>query len=262
MLKVLFIADVYGAPGFAAVKWSLTKLRGELSPDLVIANGENLIEGRGITAKAADALLQLGVDVITGGNHTFDKKEFRQEIDQCERVLRPLNFPPMVEGRGWVVVDVGGVPAVVVSLQGRTYLPPIDCPFRTLEGLLTQLDGPTRTIIVDFHAEASAEKQALARYFDGRISAVIGTHTHVPTADEQILPLGTGYITDAGMTGPIDSVIGNDIELSIKRFLHQVPTKQKVADGPAALNGVLLTIDPASGNCVQIERIHREEVAR
>jgi metallophosphoesterase (TIGR00282 family) len=228
-----------------------------LRPDFIIANGENVAEGRGITGVHADALFGMGVSVITGGNHIFDHEDGRAALKVNPNLLRPLNYPASAPGGGFTVVtDQDGTRLAVVSLQGRSFLPPIDCPFNALDDLLPRLENECDAVFVDFHAEATAEKQAFAHYFDGRVSAVVGTHTHVQTADERILPQGTGFITDAGMTGPFESVIGSDIKSAIKRFRTQIPVHTKPAGGECRLNGVFLVIDSQSRTCTRIERIN------
>lgn len=255
-VRLLFVADVFGRPGLRILQELLPGLITDLRPDLVVANGENGADGRGMTLEIAESYRACGVDVITGGNHIFDKPALLRHLDRLPFLLRPLNFPPGVGGEGWTLVTgKNDVPVAVVSLQGRTYMAPIDCPFRTLEGELPRITAQTPVVFVDFHAEATAEKQALARYFDGRVSAVVGTHTHVQTADERVLPGGTGYITDAGMTGPFDSVIGNAAAAAIRRFLLQIPIRREVASADLRLNGVFLELDAAAPRSLTIERI-------
>jgi len=256
-VRLLFIADVIGAPGFAILKRLLPELRNELRPDIIVANGENGADGRGFTTALAMQYKQAGVDVVTGGNHIFDKRQFIEGISSVPWVLRPMNFPDGVSGEGVTFFPTSaGDKIAVISLQGRTYMSPIDCPFRTLEGRLSKLRKKTSLIFVDFHAEATAEKQALARYFDGQVSAVIGTHTHVQTADEKIFPNGTGYLTDAGMTGPMESIIGNAIEPAIQKFRMHIPVPQTIASGDCMLQGVLVEIDTPSGRCNSLQRIN------
>jgi hypothetical protein len=210
-----------------------------------------------LTVELVNTYRELGVDVITSGNHIWDKYPIRKEFRKFPNLLRPLNYPPGAGGQGSVIVPArSGDPVAVINLQGRTYMNPIDCPFRTAEREIGRLEGQTKVIIIDMHAEATAEKQALAWFLDGRASAVIGTHTHVQTADERILPGGTGYITDAGMTGPYDSVIGNSVKASINRFLYQTPHPNEVAKDNLRLNGVLLEVDSGSGHCLNIRRIN------
>jgi len=258
-MKILFVADVIGKPGLEALRRIAPGLIEETGARFVIANGENGLDGRGFDADLAKRYRDAGVHVITGGNHTFDSKPFRKVIASLPFVLRPLNLPPAVEGRGWSLFEVDdGVKVAVISLMGRTYMAPIDCPFRSLEAILPQIRRETPLIVVDFHAEATAEKQALARCFDGSVTAVIGTHTHVQTADESILPNGTGFICDAGMSGPFESIIGNAIRPAIDKFLLQIPVSQYTAPGAARLQGVLLEADSSSGRCLNIQRISRD----
>lgn len=252
-MRVLFIGDVIGKPGRKALQVLLPSLRRELTPDLVIANGENAAGGNGLTLDTAHEILSAGVDVITSGNHIWDQKEFLPHLDGELPVLRPLNYPPGVPGKGYL--QRGEV--VVVNLQGRTFMAPIDCPFRTADDLLHRLTH-ARIIIVDFHAEATSEKQAMGWYLDGRVSAVLGTHTHVPTADPRILPKGTAFVTDVGMCGPYNSIIGVEVQDVLERFLLQTPKRFTVASGPAVLNAVLVDIDDQSGRALSIVRVDRE----
>lgn len=257
---LLFIADIIGKPGLEIVARLLPGVRQQYQPDLVIANGENAAEGKGITAALAKQYLALGIDVITGGNHTWENPEvfkiWQKDEELSSRVLRPANYPPPNPGRGYTLVDIEeGIKAAVINLQGRTYLYAIDCPFRTADEILRRIDRQASVVIVDFHAEATAEKMALAWHLDGRVSAVIGTHTHVPTADEQILPGGTAYLTDLGMTGPFDSVIGMKKETAIKRFMRGVPMRFEVASGNVRLCGALIRISKETMKAVSIERL-------
>ncbi|MCS7207221.1 MAG: TIGR00282 family metallophosphoesterase [Dehalococcoidia bacterium] len=253
-MRVLFIGDVVGKPGRRALQIFLPILRKDLTPDLVIANGENAAGGNGLTLDTAQEILQAGVDIITSGNHIWDQKDFIPHLDSDLPVLRPLNYPPNLPGKGYL--QRGEV--VVVNLQGRTFMAPIDCPFRTADALLQRLQG-AKIIIVDFHAEATSEKQALGWYLDGRVSAVLGTHTHVPTADPRILPKGTAFITDVGMCGPLHSIIGVEVGEIIQRFLTQTPRRFSVAGGVAVLNAVLVDIDEQTGRARSIVRVDRQE---
>ncbi len=256
-VTVLFIGDVVGKPGYEALAAWLPVLKERRHVDLTIANGENGTQGKGLTEELAHKYFALGVDVITGGNHTFTFAEFRRYLDQSDRVLRPANYPPAAPGKGAVVVNSGAdVPVAVINLQGRAFMYPIDCPFRCADELVDRLKRQARVIIVDLHAEATAEKCALAHYLDGKVSAVIGTHTHVQTADERILPRGTAFISDVGMTGAHDSVIGLDTEVAVKRFLTGIPEYYQTASADVRLSGVTVTVDAGSGRAVSIERIH------
>ena len=255
-MKVLFIGDVVGKPGRRAVATLVPKLRQERAIDFVIANGENSAHGAGLTASTVDALLSSGVEVITTGDHVWDQKEIYEVIDRESRLLRPLNFSPSAPGRGSTVVQRDGEPAVgVINLIGRVFMPNNDCPFRAAEAEVARMRKQTNVIIVDLHAEATSEKIAMGRFLDGKVSAVVGTHTHVATADEQILPKGTAYISDVGMCGPHDSVLGRDVEAVLKRFLTQMPQKLEVAEDDVALCGVLIDVDENSGHARSIERI-------
>jgi len=258
-LNILFVADVVGRPGREAVKALLPGLRRELNVDLAIVNGENSAAGFGLTAKLARELFAAGADVITTGNHVFDQREFVQELPHLERVLRPANLPPEAPGTGSCVVHAGEVPVLVVLLMGRLYMLDIDDPFRAADAVLAA-HPDVKVVFVDMHAEATSEKQAMGWYLDGRVSAVVGTHTHVPTADARLLTDGTAYCTDAGMVGPRDGVIGMDKENILKRFRTAVPHRFEVADGPVTFNSVLITIDSLTGHAKKIQRIDREQI--
>jgi len=253
-MNLLMIGDVMGKPGRRAVATLVPGLRRELSLDLVIANGENLAAGRGLTESTAQELFDVGVDVITSGNHVWDQREIMPVLDQDVAIIRPLNYPPGAPGRG--VVTQNGV--VVMNLQGRTFMTDIDCPFRAADAALAELP-PDALIVVDMHAEATSEKVAMGRYLDGRVAAVLGTHTHVATADARVLPGGTAYVTDVGMSGPRESVIGNEIEPVIRRFLTGMPTRMPVADKSPELqfNAVLVEIDESTRRAKRIQRVDR-----
>lgn len=256
-LNVLFIADIVGKPGMDAVAGLLPGLKKSHHIDLCIANGENAEGGNGLTEVLARQLFSLGVDVITGGNHTWGNAQFRGYLDSTQKVLRPLNYPPAAPGRGsTVVMTARQIPVAVLNLQGRTFMYAIDCPFRTGHEEVDRLREKSRIIIVDFHAEATAEKAALAWYLDGSVSAIIGTHTHVQTADERILPRGTAFLTDVGMTGPHDSVIGMDPAVAIKRFTTVLPEKYRMASANIRLNGAVITIDTETGRALKISRVN------
>lgn len=256
IVNILHIGDIVGRPGRRIVENCLPNLCKEHQVDFVVANGENAAGGMGITPDVAEELYNQGIDVITTGNHIWDKKEIISYLELDPRIIRPANYPPGTPGRGIVETMVQEIPLAVINLSGRVFMNTLDCPFRKAEELLADYAGQNSIIIVDFHAEATSEKQALARFLDGKVSAVVGTHTHVQTADEQILPKGTAYITDVGMTGPIDSVLGVRIELAVKRFLTQMPARFDVAGGPAQLNAVLLSIDTVSGKTISIQRVN------
>ncbi|MFA5316936.1 MAG: TIGR00282 family metallophosphoesterase [Dehalococcoidales bacterium] len=251
-MLVLAIGDIIGKPGRQAVSQFLPDLRREFDVNLVIANAENLAGGLGVTPATAEEMYQAGVDVLTSGNHIWAKKEIIPYLDSETPIIRPLNYPPGVPGRGYITYKQ----ATVVNLIGRTFIGEFDCPFRAMDELLSKFEGPP-LIIVDFHAEATSEKVALGRYLDGRVSAVLGTHTHVGTTDTQILPGGTAYVTDIGMTGPINSVIGDDTDNVIQRFLTSLPHHMMVGKGKSMLNAILVEIN-RDGRALSIERIYRE----
>lgn len=260
-MKILFIGDILGQPGRRIVKEKLPLLRAELHPDVVLANAENAAAGFGITPSLVEELLDLDIAVLSSGNHIWDKKEiyayFRDQISG--RLLRPANYPPDAPGRGlFVGTTPAGVGYAVINLQGRIFMPPLDCPFRKADELLRSIPNEVKIRIVDMHAEASSEKQALGWYLDGRVTAVLGTHTHVPTADETVLPQGTAYMTDLGMTGPYESVIGMERQAVVQKFLDQMPARFDVAKGDVRLCGVLLEADPETGRAISIERIVRK----
>jgi len=255
-VRILFIGDIVGKPGRDVVAALLPRLVKSRQVDFVIANGENAAVVAGLTPKVAEELLDLGIDVLTSGNHIWKRKEIEPYLAQSRVVLRPANYPGGVPGTGHVVLKTDeGIPVGVVNLEGRVFMKPLDCPFRTADHLLGQMAAKAAIRIVDFHAEATSEKQALAWYLDGRASAVVGTHTHVQTADERILDAGTGFITDVGMTGPTDSVIGVRKEDAISRFLTQRPHKFEIPKGPTHLDAVVIDVDPKNGKAKKIERI-------
>jgi metallophosphoesterase (TIGR00282 family) len=257
MTKVLFIGDVIGRPGRVALRELLPGLVGSSSPDIVIANGENAAGGFGITPEICEELKALQVDVITSGNHIWDRKEIYDYLKRDKRLIRPANYPEGAPGEGFTLFECGsGVKVGVLNLAGRVFMDNLDCPFRTGAEAVERLKGEARVIIVDIHAEATSEKAAMGSYLDGAVSAVIGTHTHVQTSDERVLPNGTAYITDAGMTGPTDSIIGMRKEGVLKRFLTQMPSKFEVASRGIELQGVLVTVGP-DGRALGIERIRR-----
>ena len=258
-MRVLFIGDIMGKPGRLAIKQSLPEIIGQQDIDFVIANGENVAGGFGINTEIAEALLSYGINAITGGNHFWDRKEIEPVLEEFPEVLRPANYPPSLPGFGSKVFDTkDGKKIGVLSLQGRTFMADIDCPFRVADKEVPELRQKTNLVIVDFHAEASSEKQALAFYLDGRVGAVIGTHTHVQSADEKILPNKTGYITDAGMTGGHQSVIGMEYSAAIARFLTGTPKRLKIANKDVKLCGVILEFDLRDGNCLSIKRLRTD----
>jgi metallophosphoesterase (TIGR00282 family) len=254
------IGDVIGKPGRVAVEQLLPDLRTAREIDFVTANGENVAGGMGLTPATADALLAAGVDVITSGNHIWDKRDIYPYLERTDRVLRPLNYGTHdVPGRGWGVYQaLDGSDLAVVNLQGRTYMQPIDNPFTEADRLLDEASEPLPPIrLVDFHCEITSEKNALGIYLDGRVSVVVGTHTHVVTGDERILPRGTAYLTDLGMTGPVWSVIGFDPATVLPRFINALPTRFNVGDGPVVFNATQIDVDPASGRALSITRIQQ-----
>ena len=258
-LRILFVADVVGQPGREAVKALLPGLKKELRPHLTILNGENAAGGFGLTAKLVSELRGAGADVITTGNHVFAQKEFVGELPSLERVLRPANYPPSAPGQGWCVVDAGGTKVLVMNLIGRIFLDSLDDPFRAADGILAD-HAEAKVVFCDMHAEATSEKNAMGWYLDGRASAVVGTHTHIPTADARVLPGGTAYVTDVGMVGPRDGCIGMDKDVVIQRFLTGVPNRFVVASGPVTFNSVLVTINASTGRATSIQRVDREHV--
>lgn len=255
-LKILFIGDVVSSPGRQMIQQYLPRLKNKYKPQVIIINGENSAGGKGITEKIYKQFLNEGASVVTLGNHAWDNREIFDFIDTEKNLLRPANFPKDAPGRGITFIKVNDVEVAVINLQGRTFLTPIDDPFQVIDELITIAQRRTNLIFLDFHAEATSEKQAMGYYVDGRISAMVGTHTHIQTADERILPKGTGYITDVGMTGPYDAVLGVEKEAIIKRFTTQLPVRFNIdKQGRNQLNGVVVTIDPKVGKAIDIERI-------
>jgi len=256
-VKILFIGDIVGEPGRRAVKTLAPKLREQHALDFVIANGENSAGGSGITPRTAGEIFSAGVDVITSGDHLWDQKEVMELLTNEKRFLRPLNYPADVPGRGSGVFEIPNskLKIAVLNAQGRTFMPPLENPFLLAADEVMRLRGQTKIIFVDFHAEATSEKIAFARFLDGQVSAVVGTHTHVQTADEQIFPGGTAYLTDAGFSGPHESVLGRDIEPVIKRFLTGMPQRFEVAKNAVRLHGAVIEIDDASGKAIKIQRV-------
>jgi len=249
------IGDVVGRPGRRAVRQFLPGLCHDYEVSFIIANGENSAGGIGITSNTARELLDCGVNVITTGNHVWAKKEIIPYMDGELPILRPLNFPPGAPGRG--SLEIQGV--LVVNLIGRVFIGEFDCPFRAVDSMLSEIKTGPKVIIVDFHAEATSEKVAMGRYLDGRVSAVLGTHTHIGTSDACIFPKGTAYVTDVGMVGPADSVIGVDAESAIRSFLTSMPHRFFMSEGPAIFDAVLVEVDEATGKAISIQRIQRQE---
>lgn len=255
-MKVLAVGDIVGNPGYEIIKDYLAGIKKELGIDLCIANGENAAaSGNGITRAIAHGLFDNGVDVITMGNHVWNKRDIFRLFSDGESIIRPANYPAGTPGSGHVIVGINGKKAAVINVMGRVYLDDLDCPFRAVDEEIKIVSKITNIIIVDFHAEATSEKLAMGWYLDGKVSAVYGTHTHVQTADERILPKGTAYITDIGMTGPYDSILGVKKEIIIDRFITHMPQKFEVAEGSAQFNGVVIDIDETTGKANSIHRV-------
>jgi metallophosphoesterase (TIGR00282 family) len=252
-LRILAIGDIIGKPGRRAVKEILPGLCDEHNIDLIIGNGENAAGGLGLTPGTAEELFDSGIDVITTGNHVWAYNEIIPYLDSELAILRPLNYPPMNPGRGYLLKNN----VLIINLLGRVFMGNVDCPFRAIDQLLTESEHKSIPIIVDFHAEATSEKVAMGRYLDGRVSAVLGTHTHVGTTDAHILPGGTAYVTDIGMVGPIDSVIGDDPDSVINRFLTQIPSRLSVGKGKVSFDAILVEVDEKTGKALDIKRIQK-----
>lgn len=253
-MKILCVGDVVGTAGCQHLRRVLPGIKKYSGVDVCIVNGENSADGNGITPSSASYILDSGADVITTGNHTYRRREFYETLDASEAIIRPGNYPASAPGRGICTVDRGRYQVTVINLMGVVYMEPLGCPFETLDALLREAGNP-KFCIVDFHAEATAEKKALAYYADGRISALFGTHTHVQTADEQILPAGTGFISDAGMTGPSCSVLGIRPEQAVAKMKDKLPVRFSTAEGPCMMNAVLFTLDDATGKTTAVERL-------
>jgi 2',3'-cyclic-nucleotide 2'-phosphodiesterase len=254
-MNILMIGDIFGESGRAALEKLLPRLKDEHHVDFTVVNIENAAAGFGVTPQIARATLDLGVDVLTSGNHIWDRREIVEYITKENLLLRPANYPPGTPGVGSVSVKAGPHRVAVLNLMGRVFMSPIDCPFQKADEIVPELRRDTPIILVDMHAEATSESVAMGWYLDGRVSAVVGTHRHVQTADERILPGGTAYITDVGMTGPVDGVIGVDRNLILQRFLTHMPIRFEPARGPAALSGVVITVDPETGRASHIRRL-------
>jgi len=254
-MHLLFLGDIVGSPGRRAVEELLYRVVDRHLIDLVVANGENASGGIGITPAVADQLLGMGIDLLTSGNHIWKHKDIIPYLEDTDRLVRPANYPPDTPGRGFTIVETAiGEKVAVINLEGRVFMNPLECPFRTVDAVLSQISPEVKIIMVDMHAEATSEKLAMGWHLDGRVSAVLGTHTHVQTADERLLPQGTAYITDVGMTGPVNSVIGMKTEIILERFLTQRPQPFKVASQNIQLQGVVLKFD-SQGRCQEITRI-------
>jgi metallophosphoesterase (TIGR00282 family) len=254
-MNILMVGDVFGEPGRAALAKHLPRLRHEHAIDFCVVNIENAASGFGVTPPMAKQALEQGADVLTSGNHIWDRKEIVEYITKENLLLRPANFPAGTPGVGYVTIKTGPHKVAVLNLMGRVFMTPIDCPFRKADEIVPELRKDTPIVLVDMHAEATSESVAMGWHLDGRVSAVVGTHRHVQTADERVLPGGTAYITDLGMTGPTDGVIGVDRELILQRFLNQMPVRFEPAKGPAALHGVVIVVDPETGRASDIRRL-------
>lgn len=254
-MNVIMLGDIFGRPGRRVVRQYLPDLIEEFQPILVVANGENAAGGFGLTRKIATQLFEMGIHVLTSGNHIWDQKEMYSYINEEPRILRPANYPPKVPGFAVYIHRRGDVVVAVLNLIGRVFMGDYDCPFRMADQLLDELSDDVTHVVVDFHGEATSEKIALARYLDGRISALVGTHTHVATADEQILPKGTAYVTDLGMCGPKDGILGVEAETVINKFITQLPARFSVAKGDARLTGVVISLNP-DGSAQKISRLN------
>lgn len=258
MIKLLFFGDIFGKPGRQVLYDQLPVLKAEFGPDFIIINGENLADGRGLTEKTVKPLLHAGVDIVTGGNHLWDRNEAWEYIGHNPAIVKPLNYPASAPGNAVCTLRKGELELTVLTLCGQIYMPPSDSPFTALERWFEDNPGhEQRCVLVDFHAESTAEKRALGWFTDGHISALIGTHTHIQTADEEILPLGTAYLTDAGMTGPHDSVIGVRKEIILDKFRHSLPLRYETSNLGLQVNAVYLELDPATGRALKIERVRR-----
>lgn len=254
-INVMMIGDICGRPGRQTAAHFIPILKKEYNLNLIIANGENAAGGVGITAPVLDELLSQGIDFVTTGNHVWDKKEIFDFIDKRERIIRPANYPPGTPGKGYNILSVGNHKVGIINLAGRVFMPPIDCPFRTADDILQRIKSQCKIILIDFHAETTSEKMALGWYLDGSISCVVGTHTHIQTADERILPKGTAYISDLGMVGPWNSILGVDKEPVIQKFITGLPARFNVASGTTVFCAVIIRIDTDTGKVNSIARI-------
>lgn len=261
-INILFIGDIVGKPGLEMVRTWLPSLEKKYKADIMIVNGENANDGKGFTEKEGKVLFELGVGVVTGGNHTWDKHQSQEYLKVEKRSLRPLNYPKGTYGNGLYIAETKKGKVGVLNLQGRAFMATIDCPFRAADWALSRIRQETKVIFIDFHAEATAEKIALANYIDGKASALVGTHTHIQTADERIFPKGLAYITDSGMTGPYDSVVGMKTDAAINRFIYQTPQKYQTAVDDVHLCGIFVKVDSETGKALEIERIILPEFDR
>ncbi|WP_223700147.1 TIGR00282 family metallophosphoesterase [Sutcliffiella deserti] len=252
-MRILFVGDVVGAPGRNMIKEYLPKLKSKFQPAVTIVNGENAAGGKGITEKIYQGFLKAGANLVTLGNHTWDNREIFEFIDHAKYMIRPANFPSETPGKGIAYIPFDGKELAVINLQGRTFLPPIDCPFKKADELVEEARKRTSFIFVDFHAEATSEKQAIGWYLDGRVTGVVGTHTHVQTSDNRVLPGGTAYITDVGMTGPYDGILGVERAAVLKRFMTSMPVRFEVTEGREQLNAIILDVDMKTGKAKSIK---------
>ena len=258
-MNVLMIGDICGSPGRNAVKKYIGDIKVEYKIDLVIANGENSAGGVGITKSVLEELYSLGIDVVTTGNHIWDKKEIFEFIDNEPFLIRPANYPPASPGKGYCIYKHKNINIGVVNISGRTFMPALDCPFQIIDKILEEIKPKCEVVIVDFHAEATSEKMAMGWYLDGKVSCVVGTHTHIQTADERILNNGTGYITDLGMVGPWNSILGVEKEIIINKFVSNLPTKFNLAKGPNVFSAIVINVNEENGKTVDICRIMIKE---
>ncbi len=254
-INILFVGDIIGKPGLTLVETWLPSIIQKYKPDLVIANAENVSDGKGCTEKEGKILFDLGVHVLTGGNHTWDKYQSQDYLKAEPRALRPLNYPKGAYGNGYYIAETKKGKVAVLNMQGRTFMATIDCPFKCADWIVPRLQNETKVIFLDFHAEATAEKMAMGQHLDGKISVLVGTHTHVQTSDERIFPKGMAYITDVGMTGPYDSVIGMKTVAALNRFIFQTPQRYETAVDDVHLCGMFFKINSETGKTVELERI-------
>lgn len=261
-MKLIFMGDIFGKSGRAALNAAVSDLKALYQPDFIIANGENLADGKGLTEKTAHPVFEAGVDVLTGGNHLWDRAESLTYIAENPRIVKPLNYPAQTPGSRFFLLEKEGHRLLVINLCGQVYMPPCDSPFTALEGILPELQQLSPCILLDFHAESTAEKRALGWFADGKISALVGTHTHIQTADEEILPQGTAYITDVGMTGPHDSVIGVKKGMIVEKFRTSIPVRYESSDWGLEINAVYLELDDETGQAIDIKRIKEKVETR
>lgn len=261
-INILFIGDIIGKPGLTILESWLPNLIQKYKAEVVIANGENASDGKGVTNKEGEILFNLGVNVITGGNHIWDKHQSQDYLKTEAKVLRPLNYPKGTHGNGYYIFESKKGKVAVINIQGRAFMSAIDCPFRAMDWVLAKLKNETKVIFVDFHAEATAEKMAMANYLDGKVSAIVGTHTHIQTSDERIMKNGTAFITDVGMTGPYESVIGMKTQAAINRFIYQTPQKYETAENDVHICGMFFKIDIDTGKTIELERIFFPDFVR